>query len=532
MTLSGTQIIAGEFRAAGRDRAQKVSPVTGETLPVSFAQATAEEVDEAAGRASLAWPAYRRLSPTDRARFLRRIASEIEELGEALIERCHLETGLSTGRLEGERGRTCSQLRLFADVVEEGSWVDARITTSLPGRTPAPRPDIRRMLVALGPVVVFGASNFPLAFSVAGGDTASALAAGCPVIVKAHSSHPGTSELVGRAIVRAADAERMPPGVFSLLHGPGTTVGIRLVEHAEITAVGFTGSYTGGRALFDAAARRPKPIPVYAEMGSINPVFVLPGAARTRGDEIAAGLTGSVTLGVGQFCTNPGLVVGIGGADFDAFAAATGRQISGVDAGIMLNRRIQQAYTDGIDALRTKVDVEQLAVGRSADGDASGPTGQAALFRTRASALLGDRSLSEEVFGPSTLLVAAEDRDELVRVATELTGHLTCTIHGTEEDLAGFSDLIDVLGQKAGRLIFNGYPTGVEVCHAMTHGGPFPATTDPHFTSVGTAAMLRFARPVSWQDFPEAALPAELQAANPTGILRLVDGDYTRDRLV
>ncbi|MFW5742417.1 MAG: aldehyde dehydrogenase family protein [Spirochaetota bacterium] len=344
MTLEGSQIIAGQLRAAGTDRAQAVSPATGAPLPASFAHATAGEVDDAVTAAFEAWGEYRRLTPAHRARFLRRIADEIEALGDDLIERCHLETGLTAGRLEGERGRTCSQLRLFADVIEEGSWVDARITTALPDRSPAPRPDIRRMLVSLGPVVVFGASNFPLAFSVAGGDTASALAAGCPVIVKAHSSHPGTSELVARAIVRAAQAEQVPPGVFSMLHGPGTTVGIRLVEHEHVTAVGFTGSYAGGRALFDAAARRPKPIPVYAEMGSINPVFVLPGAASERAEQIAAGLTGSVTLGVGQFCTNPGLVVGLEGEAFDGLASATGREVSGVEAGTMLNARTPRAF--------------------------------------------------------------------------------------------------------------------------------------------------------------------------------------------
>lgn len=528
MKLEGAHVIAGRLVAAGPDRAQAVSPVTAETLPGSFAQATAAEVDEAAGAALEAWGAYRRLAPADRARFLRRIAGEIESLGIELIDRCHLETGLPAGRLESERGRTCSQLRLFADVIDEGSWVDARITTPLPERTPLPRPDIRRMLVALGPAAVFGASNFPLAFSVAGGDTASALAAGCPVVVKAHSSHPGTSELVARAIATAAESESMPRGVFSMLHGPGTTVGIALVEHEAITAVGFTGSYTGGRALFDAAASRPKPIPVYAEMGSINPVFVLPGASRERREEIAKGLTGSVTLGVGQFCTNPGLVVGLEGEGFAELAEATGREISGVEAGIMLNRRIHRAYTEGVDALRAKTGVELLSSGLEATGEVAG---RAALFRTSAAAIIADRSLAEEVFGPSTLFVNAASREELLRVADELVGHLTCTVHGTPEDLAEYADLLDTLQQKAGRLIFNGYPTGVEVCHAMTHGGPFPSTTDPHFTSVGTAAMLRFARPVSWQGFPDEALPPELRNANPLGILRQIDGGYTRDPL-
>lgn len=528
--MTGTQIIAGNPQAGGDRREPAISPITEEALPGTFAHATPEEVDAAVAAATSAFDPYRRTFGVERAQLLRRIAEEIEAIGDELIVRCHLETGLPEARLVGERGRTCAQLRLFAEVLEEGSWVDARITTSMPDRKPVPRPDLRRMLVALGPVAVFGASNFPLAFSVAGGDTASALAAGCPVVVKAHSSHPGTSELLGWAIASAVTAQNLPGGVFSMLHGPGKTVGVRLVERPDVAAVGFTGSYSGGRALFDVASRRRKPIPVYAEMGSINPVFILPGAATTRGEEIASGLTGSVTLGVGQFCTNPGMVVGLAGSCFDRLAELAGREASSVEAGIMLNRRIQSAYVDGVSRLGNRDDVEVVGVGQ--EGSAGGVAGQATILRTSANALLGDRSLSEEVFGPSTLFVAAADRGELMRVATELVGHLTCTIHGTEADLAEWSDLAAVLEQKAGRLIFNGYPTGVEVCHAMTHGGPFPATTDPHFTSVGTAAMLRFARPVTWQGFPDAALPPELQAANPIGIIRQVDGEYTRDPLV
>ena len=535
VTLTGSQIIACELVAAGKDGVRTVSPLDGVELDPAVRSATHREIDQAADAAGSAWPAYRAVPPAARARFLRAIAAEIEDLGDTLIDRGYRETALPSARLAGERGRTCAQLRMFADLIEEGSWVDARIDTALPDRTPAPRPDLRRMLVPLGPVAVFCASNFPLAFSVAGGDTASALAAGCPVVVKAHSSHPGTAELVGRAVMAAARSTGMPAGVFSMLHGPGRSVGIALVEHEAITAVGFTGSYSGGRALFDAAARRPHPIPVYAEMGSINPVFVLPGAARERGDAIAAGLTTSVTLGVGQFCTNPGLVVGIAGDEFDALAAATGRTISNADAGVMLNTRIRDAYVDGIAALGARVAVEQIAMGRGhagpeqGTGDAGAGGGRAALFRTSAAALREDRSLAVEVFGPSTLFAAARDRDELMALARSLTGHLTCTVHGTDEDLAEWGDLLAILEERAGRLICNGYPTGVEVSAAMTHGGPFPATSDPHFTSVGTAAILRFARPVTYQDFPDVALPPELQEANPRRILRLVDGEYTRN---
>lgn len=527
MELHGGQIIAGELVGTGTGARRARSPINDEELPVAFLDATEGETDAAVVAAGEAFRAFRGSSPAERSALLRRIADEIEALGDQLIDRCHLETGLPSARLVGERGRTCGQLRLFADVLDEGSWVDARITTALPDRTPVPRPDLRRMLVALGPVVVFGASNFPLAFSVAGGDTASALAAGCPVIVKAHSSHPGTSELVGRAVAAAVDALQLPAGVFSMLHGPGRSVGTQLVTHPLVTAVGFTGSYSGGRALHDAAASRPKPIPVYAEMGSINPVFLLPGAAQERGSAIAEGLTGSVTLGVGQFCTNPGLVAGISGKEFEAFAQATGRAISVVEAGVMLNRRIQAAYEEGVGTLRKKGQVEELALGKASSDP--GSHGQSALFRTSAASLLSDRSLSEEVFGPSTVLVAAENREELLRVAEDLVGHLTCTVHATEEDLAEYADLLAILQEKAGRIILNGYPTGVEVSHAMTHGGPFPATTDPHFTSVGTAAILRFARPVTWQDFPDGLLPEELRNANPAGIMRLVDGVYTRE---
>ncbi len=529
MELTGKQLIAGELTSSGSQAAEAISPINNTALPTAFSEATEAEVDRAVTAAAGAFRDYRDLAPAKRAAFLRAAADQIEALGETLVSRAHLETGLPEGRITGERGRTVNQLRLFADVIEEGSWVDARITTAIPDRTPAPCPDHRRMLIALGPVVVFGASNFPLAFSVAGGDTASALAAGCPVIVKAHSSHPGTSELVGRAVALAARETGMPPGVFSVLHGPGRSVGMQLVKHPAVEAVGFTGSYAGGRALFDAAAARPKPIPVYAEMGSINPVFVLPGALSSRGEEIASGLAGSVTLGVGQFCTNPGLVAGISGEAFESLADATGNHISGVAAGVMLNARIQSAYQEGISSLQKQGEVKQLAIGP--EGEGSGSYGRAALFMTQGRALLEERSLSEEVFGPATLMVAAKDRGELMQIADELVGHLTCTVHATDDDLVEYADLLTLLQEKAGRLILNGYPTGVEVSHSMTHGGPFPSTTDPHFTSVGTAAILRFARPVTWQGFPDAALPTELQDANPDGVMRIVDGTRTRDAI-
>jgi NADP-dependent aldehyde dehydrogenase len=532
MALSGKIIVAGSLRETSGGASAAVSPITGSELPTEFCQATTEDVRDSGEAAIEAWRAFRKKTKAERARFLETIADNIEALGDELIERCHLESGLPHARLIGERGRTCNQLRLFANVILEGSWVDARITTALPDRAPAPRPDIRRMLVSLGPVAVFGASNFPLAFSVAGGDTASALAAGCPVVVKAHESHPGTSELVGMAIARAAEATGMPAGVFSLLHGDGKSIGIALVEHPVICAVGFTGSYGAGRAIFEAASQRPRPVPVYAEMGSINPVFVLPEAAKERAEEIARGLSASVTLGVGQFCTNPGMVAGLAGKDFDAVARVAAGAISQVDAGVMLNERIRRTYGRGVEELKNHPDVERIGTGRAGDSElASQVTGQAALFKTNSRAVIEDARLSAELFGPSSVLVEARERSELIALAESIEGHLTCTVHGTATDLAEFSDLVEILQEKCGRLIFNGFPTGVEVCDAMTHGGPFPATTDSHFTSVGTAAVLRFARPVSWQGFPDTALPTELQNANPAGILRRVDGEFTRDAL-
>lgn len=532
MALSGKIIVAGKQRETRGGTVAAVSPLNGAALPAEFYQATAEDVRESGEVAARAWRPFRQKASAERARFLEAIADNIEALGDELIDRCHLESGLPHGRLTGERGRTCNQLRLFASVIREGSWVDARINTPLPERTPLPRPDIRRMLVSLGPVAIFGASNFPLAFSVAGGDTASALAAGCPVVVKAHESHPGTSELVGAAITRASAATGMPSGVFSLLHGEGRTIGTALVEHPEIRAVGFTGSYGAGRAIFDAASRRPCPIPVYAEMGSINPVFVLPRAAAERADEIAQGLATSVTLGVGQFCTNPGMVAGMTGNEFDALARVAADSISRVDSAVMLNERIRETYARGVETMLNHQAVERIGEGRAPDGEqAPSAWGRAALFKTTAKAVMDDQTLSEELFGPASVLAEAATRDELIALAERMTGHLTCTIHGTDDDLEEFSDLVEVLQEKCGRLIFNGFPTGVEVCEAMTHGGPFPATSDSHFTSVGTAAILRFARPVTWQGFPSSVLPVELQDTNPMGILRQVNGEYTRDPL-
>jgi NADP-dependent aldehyde dehydrogenase len=506
------------------DTFQGINPATGESLPGFFAEATTEEVARACEQAAEAFAEYRKKSGADKAQLLDAIATEIEALGDELLTRAQAESGLPLARLTGERGRTTGQLRLFADYLREGSWVNARIDTALPERQPLPRPDLRQMLRPLGPVGVFGASNFPLAFSVAGGDTASALAAGCPVVVKAHPAHPGTSQLVGEAIQRAVKACGLPAGTFTLVHGRTTAVGMAIVEHPAIKAVGFTGSLRGGKALFDAAARRPEPIPVYAEMGSTNPVFFLPGILKEKGVTLAQNYVGSVTLGVGQFCTNPGLSVVQTSAEADTFILEAGKAVTQATPAAMLTQGIHQAFTKGLDKLRQTGGVEVLAQATEATGFANGtPT----LLTTTADALLAQVGIAEEVFGPSSVIVQANDREQLLDVAKGLEGHLTATVYGTDDELTDYADLLEILEQKVGRLLINGFPTGVEVSHAMQHGGPYPATTDSRSTSVGTNAIVRFARPVCYQNFPDALLPDELKSGNPLHIWRLVDGKMT-----
>ena len=525
MTISGEHIIASTFTAGKNNAFQATNPVTGETLPTEFHEATQEEISQAAEQAEKAFQTYRKKSGKEKAAFLEKIGEEIMELGDDLLTRCEQETGLPQARLQGERGRTVNQLKLFAQLLSEGSWVDARLDRAQPDRQPLPKPDIRQMHIALGPVGIFGASNFPLAFSVAGGDTASALAVGCSIVVKSHPAHPGTCELVGRAITRAIEATSMPKGVFSLVQGTSVEVGQALVNHPMIKAIGFTGSFQGGKALFDAASRRAEPIPVYAEMGSINPVFVLPGALKERNAQIAEGLVGSVTLGVGQFCTNPGLVASIASDDTESLLAKTQEGIAASETGAMLTSRISEAYRQGADRMRQTGGVETLGQGKSAE--VASPS-QAYVFRTTVHNFAKQRNLSEEVFGPSTLHVSAQSKEELLRLAQQLDGHLTATLHATDDDLREYADLVAILERKVGRLLINGFPTGVEVCHSMVHGGPFPATTDSRTTSVGTLAIKRFSRPVCYQNFPQFALPDELKDDNPLGIWRLVDGEMMK----
>jgi len=526
MELTGLNLIGNKESGVGTKTFFSKNPATQTNLETKFVEATAQEVDEAVMLAKGAFDEYRAKSNEERAIFLETIAENILSLEDALIQRCASETALPLARLTGERMRTVSQLRLFASVVREGSWVDARIDTAIPDRQPAPKPDIRQMQIPLGPVGIFGASNFPFAFSVAGGDTVSALAAGCPVVVKAHPLHPGTSEMVGKAILKAAKETNMPNGTFSMVQGTSNEVGMAIVLHPEIKAIGFTGSFRGGKAIFDAANNRSLPIPVYAEMGSVNPVFILPGALKERNEAIAKGLIGAVSLGVGQFCTNPGMVVTQNSDDSKLFLQHLKTFNAETPAGTMLSEQIKASYSKGIQNLSNAAGVDILS---SASVEEVGNQAKTNIFSTDAETFSTNKSLSEEVFGPTTLNVSVNDKSEMLKVANELEGHLTATIHGTEADLEEYSDLVKILEQKVGRLIFNGFPTGVEVCHAMVHGGPYPATTAPQSTSVGTAAIKRFARPVCYQDFPQSVLPDSLKNGNPLKIWRMTNGDISRE---
>jgi 2,5-dioxopentanoate dehydrogenase len=460
-------------------------------------------IDQAVAAAEKAFEVYSDLSPDGIAAFLERIAEEVSALGDSLITTAGQETGLTSDRLTGERARTVNQLRLFADVARKGEWKDVRIDHSLPDRKPLPRPDLRRTLIPIGPVAVWAASNFPLAFSVAGGDTASALAAGCPVILKVHPGHPKTSALVAGAIGKAIEACALPAGVFTVVEGASADVSLALVRHPGVKAGAFTGSLRAGRALFDAAAARPEPIPFFAEMGSVNPVFILPEALAQRGAAIAEGLAKSVNMGFGQFCTSPGLAIGIASREFDQFELSLRSQFARTGSGVMLTPGIATAYCDAT------AQIGKIDGVRATPGEGSGPV--PALFEATAQVFLAHSELRHEVFGPSTILIRCESQAELEGVSRSLEGSLTATIHGTERDLRESAALLKILKRKAGRLIFNGYPTGVEVCAAMHHGGPYPSTTDPRFTSVGTAAIARFARPICYQDFPAEFLPVELR---------------------
>ncbi|HJV40415.1 MAG TPA: aldehyde dehydrogenase (NADP(+)) [Caulobacter sp.] len=520
MHLTGELLIGGESRKGTNGEIKGVNPATGETLEPAFGGATKADVDAAAALAHEAFASYRALSYETRATFLEAIAEHIEAIGDDLIVRTMAETGLPRPRLEGERGRTVGQLRLFASVLRDGGFLEARIDPALPDRKPLPRPDLRLRNVPLGPVAVFGASNFPLAFSVAGGDTASALAAGCPVIVKAHPAHPGASELVGRAIQAAVASVGLHPGVFSMIHDSGYEVSQALVADPRVKAAGFTGSRRGGLALLAIAQGRPEPIPFYAEMSSINPVIMLPAALKARGAAIAPDFVAAMILGAGQFCTNPGLILAIDGPELDAFVEAAGKVVEASPAAVMLTPGICQAFSHGVQALVAAPEVTTVARGLTGQGH----TGQAALFSVSGAAFLANPHLHEEVFGAASIMVRCADQAELEKVIATVEGQLTIAIHMDEADHTLAGALLPTLELKAGRILVNGFGTGVEVAHAMVHGGPFPATSDGRTTSVGTLAIARFLRPVSYQNLPEALLPAELKTDNPLGIARRVDG--------
>jgi len=529
MNLQGTSLVAGARGATGGRRFSAANPATGKTLTPEFHEASDAEVARAMQSAAAAFDDYRKRSAEQRAAFLDRIAACIEELGDALIERASAETALPVARLTGERGRTCGQLRLFSQVVREGSWVDARIDTALPDRQPAPRPDIRRMLKGIGPVVVFGSSNFPLAFSTAGGDTASAFAAGCPVVVKAHRAHAGTAEMVGQAIARAVADCGLPAGMFSMLHGGGATIGMAMVRHPATAAVGFTGSRVAGRALFDAAAAREQPIPVFAEMSSLNPTFLLPDAMQSGAESIAQGLFSSFTLGVGQFCTKPGLIFALRDAATERFIAALTKLVEAAPPGTMLTADIHSAFEAERGHVMSTAGVSSLAQSAAAG---AGPTqARPSVAKTDARHFLATPALATEAFGPFALLILADSMDEMVACAQALEGQLTATLQATAADLARSAALLEAAERRAGRVVINGFPTGVEVSPAMNHGGPYPATTDVRYTSVGTAAMLRFARPHCYQGYSDELLPPQLRNANPLGIERLVNGRLTREAI-
>ena len=522
--LTGRSIIGQERGGKSGGTFRAFDPATGEAVGPDFYSASLEELDRAAALAGQARIPFGNTTGREQARFLRAIADNIEGLGDVLIERASLETALPNARFLGERARTCGQLRMFADLLDEGSWVDARIDHAIPDRQPVPKPDVRSMLRPLGPVVVFCASNFPLAYSVAGGDTASALAAGCPVVVNAHIAHPGTAELVGIAIANAVKECGMPEGVFSLLFSDGYEIGQALVKHPDIKAVGFTGSRRGGRALMDIAAARPEPIPVYTEMSSVNPTFLLPNALSERGGALVNGLHASVTGGVGQFCTKPGLVFLPESKATDSFVSEFETLMSETATSPLLTAGIRNSYETASKNRRNEVEEYTANDEANLQGFSVNPS----VFGTSAVEFLNTPELNEEIFGPTTLLIRSQKRDELLTIARSLEGQLTASVHGTEEDLVEYRDLIEILETKAGRLIFNGFSTGVEVCPSIVHGGPYPATSDSRSTAVGMRAITRFARLVCFQNFPDTALPDELKEANPLGIWRLVDNEFTK----
>ncbi|TCD10518.1 aldehyde dehydrogenase (NADP(+)) [Pedobacter frigidisoli] len=524
--MNGRNIVAAEQVDVSEKNLKAINPATGLLLDGEFSKANESLVDDALKAAKTAFQSYRSLNKDIKARFLNTIADEIAALGEELVNRASAESGLPLGRLQGELGRTTGQLRLFANLVAEGSWVDAIIDTAQPERQPLPKSDIRRMLIPIGPVVVFGASNFPLAFSVAGGDTASALASGCPVVVKAHPAHYGTSALVAGAIIKAIEKTNMPKGVFSMLYDDEYAIGAALVRHPLTKAVTFTGSFKGGMALVNLAQEREHPIPVFAEMGSINPIVFLPKAIENQAEELAKKYAASITLGAGQFCTNPGLMLAIESTQLELFKKVLSDAISIVPSATMLTAGIAKNFSKLAEEVITETGVELLAVSTVKNEELQNQS-EARIATVKASDFIKNPKLREEIFGPYSLLVVSKDISELEEVIAVLEGQLTVTLMAEKEELKEYQSLINKLTDKTGRIILNGVPTGVEVCASMQHGGPFPATNDSRFTSVGTDAVYRFVRPLAYQDWEQDLLPDELKDGNPLGIFRKVDQKLT-----
>ena len=524
--ITGKNYIGKTPSANGNNILKAYNPVDNSVFSEVFTEATSTEVDSAVEKAAAAFSAYKAISYEKRAQFLETIADEIMNIGDDLLERASGESGLPFGRFQGERGRTCNQLKLFASVLRDGSWLEVNIDTAIPDRAPIPKVDLRKMQVPIGPVAVFGASNFPLAFSTAGGDTASALAAGNPVIVKGHEAHLGTNDMVTQAVLRAVDKTGMPDGVFSMVNG-GIPVGQQLVKHPKVKAVGFTGSLRGGRALFDLANQRPEPIPVYAEMGSTNPSFLMPEKLESDPEGLATIFANSVALGVGQFCTSPGLLIGIKSDALSKFTNTLSKALAAASPATMLNEKIATGYYTHRGTLIEQTGVEVLGSTESA-GDNKGKPLTA---KVDGQSFLNNPRLHEEIFGPFTMVVECENADQMVLIAQSLEGQLTGTLVASENDLIEQSSIVEALSNKVGRILFNGVPTGVEVCHSMQHGGPYPASTDQRTTSVGTAAISRFVRPIAFQNWPDNLLPEPLKNSNPMNLWRVVDGQRTKSSI-
>ncbi|WP_104735440.1 aldehyde dehydrogenase (NADP(+)) [Hanstruepera ponticola] len=526
--ITGKNYIGNKLSAKGSKTYNTFNPLLNFENEYVYTEATSEEIDEAVEIASKAFKTFRTINGKRKAAFLNAIADEILALDDILIQTYCSETGLPEGRAKGERGRTVGQLRMFADLVAEGSWVDATIDTAQPSREPLPKSDIRKMLIPLGPVVVFGASNFPLAYSTAGGDTAAALASGCPVIVKSHPMHAGTGELVSSAIIKAAERTNMPNGVFSNLNSSGIEVGTQLVNHPKVKAVGFTGSIKGGRALYNLAVQRDEPIPVFAEMGSINPVIILPEALKNRNESIAKTYANSITLGTGQFCTNPGLILGIKGEHLTKFMVKLSEEIIKIDPSCMLHPNIAQAFHNGRSQAIEQDDLQVVAEYRN---EIKNNFARQTLTNVSGDTFLKNSTLHQEVFGPYSLIVECDNTEQLEEIVSKLEGQLTGTVIADNGEVSHYSQVISALQNRVGRVIYNGVPTGVEVCPSMTHGGPYPASTDSRFTAVGIHSIKRWVRPFSYQDWPDTLLPDELKNENPLGISRLVDGKQTLEKL-